>query len=113
VRDGTSLWADKFDETVTNIFALQDSSQERVAAGVFELERRGEGPTSRHYTENTEAYQFYLKAATFGSKRTEEGFRRASIILIRLSETIPNYALAYTRNGRLLCVAQRFRVYGT
>src|SRR5947199_1904638 len=34
VEDGTSLWADKFDEPFTNIFALQDSISERVAAAL-------------------------------------------------------------------------------
>src|SRR2546423_14370058 len=66
VADGTSLWADKFDEPFTNIFALQDSISERVAAAL-PLNLTGEEKTrlSRHYTENTEAYYLCLRGRYF------------------------------------------------
>ena len=34
VRDGQQLWADRFDENWTNIFAAQDLVSQRVAAAL-------------------------------------------------------------------------------
>ena len=44
---------------------------------------RGEEATAKHYTENPEAYQLYLKGRYFWNKRTEDGLREASSISIR------------------------------
>ncbi|MGH9883212.1 MAG: winged helix-turn-helix domain-containing protein, partial [Pyrinomonadaceae bacterium] len=62
VQDGRQLWAEKFDEKFTDIFALQDAISERVA-GALTLELTGaeQKRLTRRYTENAEAYQLYLK----------------------------------------------------
>ena len=96
VQDGTSLWADKFDEPFTNIFALQDSISERVAAALpLNLSGEEKARLSRHYTENTEAYQLYLKGRYFWNKQTEEGFRKGIDYFNQAIRDDPNYALAY------------------
>jgi len=97
VQDGISLWADKFDEPFTNIFALQDSISERVAAALpLNLSREEKDRLSRHYTENTEAFQLYLKGRYFWNKRTEEGFRKGIDYFNQAVRDDPNYAMAYT-----------------
>jgi len=97
VQDGTSLWADKFDEPFTNIFALQDAISERVAAALpLNLSGEEKARLSRHFTENTEAYQLYLKGRYFWNKRTEEGFRKGIDYFNQAIRDDPNYALAYT-----------------
>ena len=97
VQDGTSLWADKFDEPLTNIFALQDSISERVAAALpLNLSREEKDRLSRHYTENTEAFQLYLKGRYFWNKRSEEGFRKGIEYFNQAIADDPNYALAFT-----------------
>ena len=96
VQDGTSLWADKFDEPFTNIFALQDSISERVAAALpLNLSREEKARLSRHYTENTEAFQLYLKGRYFWSKFTEDGTKKSIEYYQQAIETDPNYALAF------------------
>jgi DNA-binding winged helix-turn-helix (wHTH) protein/TolB-like protein/Tfp pilus assembly protein PilF len=96
VQDGTSLWADKFDEPFTNIFALQDSISERVVAALpLNLSGEEKARLSRHDTENTEAYQLYLKGRYFWNKQTEEGFRKGIDYFDQAIGNDPNYALAY------------------
>ncbi len=56
--DGKQLWAGQFDEKLTDIFALQDSISERVAAA---LQTRLGGRRKKRQTENVEAYQLYMK----------------------------------------------------
>jgi len=97
VQDGTSLWADKFDEPFTNIFALQDSISERVAAALpLNLSGEEKARLSRHYTENTEAFQLYLKGRYFWNKRSGEGLRKGIDYFNQAIADDPNYALAYT-----------------
>jgi DNA-binding winged helix-turn-helix (wHTH) protein/TolB-like protein/Tfp pilus assembly protein PilF len=96
VQDGTSLWADKFDEPFTNIFALQDSISERVAAALpLNLSGEEKARLSRHDTENTEAYQLYVKGRYFWNKQTEEGFRKGIDYFNQAIRDDPNYSLAY------------------
>lgn len=57
VSDGRQLWAERFDEKFTDIFEVQDSISERVAAAL--KVRLGEG--RKRYTANVEAYQLYMK----------------------------------------------------
>jgi len=96
VQDGTSLWADKFDEPFTNIFALQDSISERVAAALpLNLSREEKARLSRHYTENTEAFQLYLKGRYFWNKRTGEGLKKAIEYFNQAIAIDPRYAQAY------------------
>jgi eukaryotic-like serine/threonine-protein kinase len=96
VADGATLWATQFDQNFTEIFAMQDSISERVA-GALALELTGEERmllTKRH-TENTEAYQLYLKGRFFLNKRTKEGISKAAEYFNQAVELDPNDALTY------------------
>jgi TolB-like protein/DNA-binding winged helix-turn-helix (wHTH) protein len=96
VEDGSSLWAYKCDEYCTDIFALQDRVSERVA-GVLALELTGEDRKllAKRYTDNTEAYQLYLKGRYYLGKYDEEGFKRGLESFKQAIDLDPNYALAY------------------
>jgi serine/threonine-protein kinase len=60
VRDGQSLWADKFDEFLTNIFAVQDAISEKLAHVLaLRLTSEDQERMMRRYTENTEAFRIY------------------------------------------------------
>src|SRR6266849_7335878 len=46
--DGTSLWADRFEEKFTNIFAVEDAVAEKVArTTILAMKGAGEAPTER------------------------------------------------------------------
>src|SRR6266496_3093854 len=62
VADGVPIWASQFDEKMTDIFDVQDSISERVTAAlaVRLTSEEQRGLTKRH-TDDTEAYQLYLK----------------------------------------------------
>ncbi|MDT7781074.1 MAG: hypothetical protein QOC99_3586 [Acidobacteriota bacterium] len=96
VRDGEPLWAGKFDEHFSDIFRIQDAISEHVA-GALTLRLSGDAQTRsrKHYTENTEAYQAYLKGRYFWNKRTPAGLRKGIDYFRQAIERDPNYALAY------------------
>ncbi|HKC65208.1 MAG TPA: winged helix-turn-helix domain-containing protein, partial [Pyrinomonadaceae bacterium] len=60
--DGAPLWADKFDEKYTDIFAIEDRiSEEVVEALLPTLTGEQKQSLTKHYTEDTAAYQSYIK----------------------------------------------------
>lgn len=96
VRDGTAMWSGKFDESFTDIFALQDSISEQLA-GALALELTS-GEIQRlkdHGTQNTQAYQSYLMGLFFSNKRTKEALSRSIDYFRQSIELDPVYALAY------------------
>ncbi|HEX8890310.1 MAG TPA: winged helix-turn-helix domain-containing protein, partial [Pyrinomonadaceae bacterium] len=71
------LWAEKFDESFTNIFAIEDKVSERVANTLVQNLSAGEQENlTRRYTNSAEAYRYYLEGRYFWSKRTEDGFKK-------------------------------------
>lgn len=96
VRSGAPLWAGKFDERFTDIFAVQDSISEQVARALMpELTGAEHARLTKRHTENTEAYQLYLKGRYFWNKRNVEGFKKAIDYFQQAIDKDPNYALAY------------------
>jgi TolB-like protein/Tfp pilus assembly protein PilF len=96
VADGSSLWADTFDEKFTDVFAVQDSIAQKVAAALaVPLNEEERKRLTKRYTDNTDAYQLYLKGRFYWNKYTEEGFRKSIEYFKQAVEKDPNYALAY------------------
>lgn len=96
-EDGTTLWAEQFDERFTNIFDVEDSIAERVVEALkLKLNQEEQQRLLKRYTENTEAYLDYLKGRFFWNKRTPNAIQNAIKYFERAIEKDPNYALAYT-----------------
>ena len=96
VSDGKPLWADTFDERFTNIFAVQDSISKQVAQRlVAQLTGEEQRQLAKRYTDNTEAYQLYLKGRFFWNKFNEDGLNKAIDYFKQAIAIDPNYALAY------------------
>jgi DNA-binding winged helix-turn-helix (wHTH) protein/TolB-like protein/Flp pilus assembly protein TadD len=91
-NDGKQLWTGQFDEKFTDIFAVQDSISERVAAA---LKIRLEGREKKRYTENIEAYQFYMKGRFHVLKLKRAETLKAISYYQEAIKVDPNYALAY------------------
>jgi DNA-binding winged helix-turn-helix (wHTH) protein/TolB-like protein/Tfp pilus assembly protein PilF len=96
VGDGAPLWAAKFDEHFTNIFAVQDRISEQVARALtLTLSSAEKELLVKRYTENSEAYQLYLKGRYFWNKRTVEGLMKGISYFNEAVEKDQSYALAY------------------
>src|SRR6266404_7194349 len=97
--DGTSLWADRFDEKFTNIFAVEDAVAEKVArTTILAMKGTGEAPAERltkRYTENNEAYEAYLKGRYMWNRRTVDSLQKALVYFQQAIRLDPNYSLAY------------------
>jgi TolB-like protein/Flp pilus assembly protein TadD len=96
VADGSSLWAGTFDEKFTDVFGVQDAISQKVAdALALRLRGKEQQRLTKRYTENIEAYEFYLRGRYHYARLTPPdilasiGFYQQSI------ESDPHYALAY------------------
>jgi DNA-binding winged helix-turn-helix (wHTH) protein/tetratricopeptide (TPR) repeat protein len=96
VSDGASLWAGKFDEEFTDVFAVQDTISEKVASalalGLSQEERR---KLTQRYTDSVEAYHCYLKGRYHIGKATRQAITKGIEFFQQAIDADPTYALAY------------------
>jgi DNA-binding winged helix-turn-helix (wHTH) protein/TolB-like protein len=96
VRDGSSMWGDTFDGPFRDVFAVQDAISERVAqALVANLTPDERERVTRRYTQNTEAYQLYLRGRYSWERRTADSLRKSVDYYEQAIANDPAYALAY------------------
>jgi TolB-like protein/Tfp pilus assembly protein PilF len=95
--DGSSLWAQTFDEKFTDVFSVQDVIAQKVAdALALRLSTDEQKRLTKRYTDNTEAYELYLRGRFYWNKYTEQAFRKSIGYFNQALERDPNYALAYS-----------------
>ncbi|PZR77351.1 MAG: hypothetical protein DLM52_04725 [Chthoniobacterales bacterium] len=95
-RNGRTLWTEKFDETFTDVFGIQDSiSSEITKALALGLSPEQQKQIAKRYTSNTDAYNAYLMGIYFYSKRSKEGLQKAVDYFQEAVTKDPDYALAY------------------
>ncbi len=96
VRDGVTLWASKFDEKLTDIFAIQDSIADQVVRSLaIQLSGEEQRQIKKSYTYNPEAFQLFIKGRYFWNQRTVEGVRKALDHAQQAIAVDPTYAPAY------------------
>src|SRR2546423_739630 len=96
INDGKPLWGETFDEPLNGMFALEDSISRRVVEALtLKLTSQERERLAKHYTENAQAYQLYLKGRYYSSSWTLEGFRKAVGYFNDAIALDPTYALAY------------------
>ncbi len=98
IKNESQIWGERYRHKMTDIFTLQ----EEIAGDISEtlrLKITGEhtGQLVKRYTENIEAYHFYLKGRYFvTAKRTEEWIKKGIEFFQKAIDLDPNYALAYS-----------------
>jgi TolB-like protein/Flp pilus assembly protein TadD/class 3 adenylate cyclase len=96
VADGSSLWANTFDEKFTDVFAVQDAISQKVAdALALRLSGEENKRLTRRYTENVEAYQLYLTGRYHWNKLTPPEITKSIEFFKKAIDLDPTYALAY------------------
>jgi eukaryotic-like serine/threonine-protein kinase len=97
VRENKQLWGEQYQRKVSDLLAVErDIAQEITGNLRLKLSGPEQSRVVKHYTENPEAYQLYLKGRFHWNRRTEEGSRKAIEYFQLAIEKDPTYALAYT-----------------
>jgi TolB-like protein/thioredoxin-like negative regulator of GroEL len=96
VNDGITLWAAKFDERFTDIFAIQDSISDQVVRSLaLKLSGDEQRQIRQNYTQSPEAFQLFIKGRYFWNQRTIEGLKKALEYAQAAIAADPTYAPAY------------------
>src|ERR1051325_6041762 len=96
VTNGLTLWATRFDENFTNIFAIQDSIAEHVVRSLaLKLSGDERNQLTKSYTDNAEAFQLYIKGRYCWNQRTIEGVKKGLEYAQQAIAIDPTYAPAY------------------
>jgi TolB-like protein/Tfp pilus assembly protein PilF len=90
------LWAETYDRKLTDIFQIESEVAETIAKTLqAKLTGAEQHAIAARPTENTEAYQLYLKGRFFWNKRTGQNLNKAADYFNQAIRTDPTYALAY------------------
>jgi TolB-like protein/Flp pilus assembly protein TadD len=93
---GTPLWADRFDEEFTHLFAVEDTVAERVASAlVAELSAEERQRLGRRQTESLEAYQAYCRGRFFWGRFSRPWVEKAMLSFHEATAQDPRYALPH------------------
>ena len=96
VRNGHTVWSEKFDQTFTDIFGIQDSISDSVARSLaLNLTADEQKQLRKHYTTNAAAYDSYLMGLYFWGQRSKDGLEKAINYFQQAVEKDSNFALAY------------------
>src|SRR6266540_4184770 len=106
---GMQLWAENFDEPANEIFALQDALSNKIAKTLaFEITHTENKLFVRRGTDNTEAYEKYLRGRFYQSQNTPSSLNRSIEFYEQAIALNPNNADAYHRHAYFLMQLGRF-----
>jgi eukaryotic-like serine/threonine-protein kinase len=94
--DGSQLWGEQFNRKMADIFAVEEEISKEISEKLrLKLSGEQKQRLTKRHTENTDAYQEYLKGRYHWNKRTREGLLKGIEQFNKAIEIDPNYALAY------------------
>jgi len=95
VRNNKSLWGEQYERKMSDLLATQREIAS-VITQKLQLKLSGnEKGLTKHYTENNDAYQLYLKGRYYWNKRDDENLRKAIEQFKAAADKDPNFALAF------------------
>ena len=97
VRDGSQLWGAEYNNNRSDILLVQEEISRTISEKLrLRLTGDDQQKLTKRYTDNTTAYEAYLKGRYFWNKRDEEGLRNGIRYFKEAEEKDPSYALAYS-----------------
>ncbi|MFY9552881.1 MAG: protein kinase [Thermoanaerobaculia bacterium] len=97
VGNGSQIWGDHYDRKLSDILAIQEEIAKDISEKLrLRLTGEQKEKLKKRYTENTEAYQLYLKGRYAWEKRTAGDLQQSSEFFQKAIEKDPAFALAYS-----------------
>lgn len=95
IRRNKLLWGEQYNRKMSDLLATQREIAQEITEKL-RLTVAGNDPgLAKHYTENNEAYQLYLKGRFYWEKRSGSGLAKAIEYLDQSIKKDPTFALAY------------------
>jgi len=113
-QSGGYVWADRYDGQLADVFALQEAVAQRVAnALALSLSPDAASAARRGETENSEAYDLFLRGWEHYRKRTPEHLVRALDYFKKAIAIDPSYARAHAAAASIYWTSVRTQWVGT
>jgi serine/threonine-protein kinase len=97
VRDGRTLWSERYDRELADVFAIQDEIAGTIVRTLRSTLLGDLGdPTPVRYTANVRAYSLYLKGRFWWNRRTQADIAQGIRYFEQAIAEDPGYALAYS-----------------
>src|SRR5205823_1000231 len=96
VNKESQLWGEQYNRKMSDLLIIQKEIASEISERLrLRLTGNDQKRLSKGDTDNTEAYQLYLKGRYYWNKRTEEAVAKALDYYKQASDKDPAYALAY------------------
>ncbi len=96
VNNNHRIWGDQYNRKLSDILAVQSEISTEISEKLrLTLTGEEQRRVTKHYTENTGAYQAYLKGRYYWNKRTGDDLKKSIEYFNQAIATDPSYALAY------------------
>jgi TolB-like protein len=95
-RTGNQIWGDHYTRKMTDLVQLQNEIVRDVSGRLkTRLSGTDQQKITKNYTENTEAYQLYLRGRYHWNRRTPDEIKKSVEYFQQAIDKDPTYALAY------------------
>ncbi len=95
-RSGRSIWAERFDRGIEDVFAIQDEIAKSIARTLrVMLTEKEKKAIEQRPTQDVQAYDYYLRGRQFFHQMRRKGFGFARDMFARAIALDPSYAKAY------------------
>jgi len=95
-RTGHSVWAERYDRQMEDVFAIQDEIAQNIAGAMqVMLTEREKKAIKKAPTADVQAYDYYLRGRQFFHQFRKKGYEYARQMFARAIVIDPNYARAY------------------
>src|SRR5262249_53146030 len=106
---GAQLWGEQYNRPFTAALFIQEAITKATADKLRpRLAPDVHNRVTRRYTDNSEAYQLYLRGHFFHLKHTKDGYARSREYFRQAIELDPNYALAYSGLAYSYAIAPQY-----
>jgi serine/threonine protein kinase/tetratricopeptide (TPR) repeat protein len=96
VAEGSQPWGERYNRKLADIFELEEEIARKISESLrMKLTGDEQKRLGKRYTENSEAYQLYLRGRHYWIKRTIEGMKKGAEYFQQAIDLDPGYALAY------------------
>ena len=96
VVEGSQIWGERYNRRLSDIFTLEEEIATQISESLrMTLTREDKQRLAKRFTDDSEAYQLYLRGRHHWAKRTPDGMQKGLGYFQQAIDRDPEYALAY------------------
>lgn len=97
VAQGSQLWGERYNRRPADLYEVEEEIAKKISESLrVQLNQKEKEHGSKRFTENSEAYQFYLRGRYCWNRRTPRDIQKGYRYFQQAIENDAGYALAYS-----------------